>query len=170
VTVTSPAGYRYELVASSLRRVTTANFNGQSQDAPPGKTFVTVDVEVKNPLTDRQEPLDPLAASGSPNTAFSLAFPTTSLSAFGISGYATATGDKPECKDGTPPEYCLLIGGTAALVDSSGGPVQLQPGANVSTVVHVVSSSSYPESAPLEKIALFVQFLFETAIRVPLGG
>jgi hypothetical protein len=166
VTVTSSQGYRFEVSAGHPRGVTTVVYQGSTFDAAPGKLYVAVDAQIRNP-TDRQEPYATIADL-SQGTPLYFAIPKASSSAFGnvVQGFP--------CADNPPAGYCLPIGLTVVSSITPGDPTgqgQLQPGGKESQDVLLVSAYAVPESAPIGEIALFFQFLTgPAATRVPLGN
>lgn len=168
-TIRTPEGYQYDLQAYSARATVTVTVNGQAQTAPPGKTYLAVDVQVRNLVAGRPEPLGPVASSTS--TALRLALPKESLAAFGLNPADTQF----TCLvDLAPAPTCVLITGTAVASvtpqNASGTPVQLQPGAVGTKVVHLVSSFAVPEAAPLGNVTLFFEPAAGGALtQIPLG-
>jgi hypothetical protein len=100
--ITDPQGYKFEVQASAInKKPTLLSSTGRPSDAPPGQVFLTVEVQVKNPLTDRGEPLTLANHDGS---NFYLTLPRTSLSAFGL-------GSDPGslCPELTPTPNCAVM-------------------------------------------------------------
>lgn len=162
-------GYQFQLRASHVATSGTVSIAGQSLSAPPGKTYLAVDVQLQN-LTDRPEPLDPVVTSTS--SALRLALPIAALSTFGLNPSDT----QYTClADRGPAGTCVLLSGTAVASvtppDASSASVQVQPGVPGTKVVHLVSTMAVPDSAPLGQVTLYIETSATGAlIQVPLAG
>lgn len=153
VLFTSDDGYKYELRASAVEKMPTLAGNTfQPHDAPPGRVFLSVIVQVKNLLTDRGEPFAP--------TGFYLHIPQTSVAAF--DGIQCAPGLAPTatCEISTVPNMMYPV--AAPIV----GNVELPPaGQSSPEFVQLVLAEggayggalAVAESAPVEQLRLFVE-------------
>jgi hypothetical protein len=148
VTITMPDGYKFGLSASPVHSAPTVHINGSTHTAPPGNTYLTVDVQVQNPLTDRLEPLGELVTPYyGYQTAFSLAVPNSDLTAFSLSG--------TNCNVHPGPATTCLIGASLSLPDNSSlAPTEIDTAARM--YMQIVWYSMVPESAPFKDVTLYV--------------
>jgi hypothetical protein len=170
VMITDPQGYKFEIRASVMHTTPAlTSSTGQTSDAPPGQVFLTVDVQVKNPLTDRGEPLTLATHDGS---FFFLSLPRTSSSAFGLGGDPGSL-----CQELTPMPNCEVMAKVSSMspTDNLVGPVQLAaagvPGPP--EVVQLMFPVPVLESAPVGQLTLSVSFSLQVdatnSTPIPLG-
>jgi hypothetical protein len=136
VDVTSDNGFTYKMSATPFVTATSVHFDEPSigtQDAPPGKDFVTVMVTVVNSSTDRQEPLDD--AKG-----FVLAVPKALQAQID----PKTSGLECPADNGLKPDYglsadtCTLSTKVASVVpEPELGEDQLAPGATLTMLVSI---------------------------------
>ena len=152
ITVTTADGYRYVLRASAPHSEPTVDFPMGAETTPPGKTHVVIDVQVENPLTDRQEPLgDELTDTIDDGTQFDLAVPMVDGAVFGLSNQATS---QLACGDRSPADRCFFGGWLAVPSDYASATTQVDPGATV--FLQITEIGGVPEAAPLNHVSLYV--------------
>lgn len=151
VTITTANGYRFLLRASAPYSLPTVSFPGGMGDetTPPGKTHVVIDVQVQNPLTDRQEPLGgELTDLIDDRTQFDLAVPTADTASFGLSGSPSP------CADRSPTNACFFGGWLAVPSGYSSADTDVPAGATA--YLQITEIGGVPESAPLSHVVLYV--------------
>ncbi len=151
VTITTANGYRFMLRASAPYSLPTVSFPGGMGDetTPPGKTHAVIDVQVQNPLTDRQEPLGgELTDLIDDGTQFNLAVPTADSASFGL------TGPQSSCTDRSPANLCLFGGWLAVPSGYSSADADVPAGATA--YLQITEIGGVPESAPLSHVVLYV--------------
>ena len=151
VTITTANGYRFVLRASAPYSLPTVSFPGGMGDetTPPGKTHVVIDVQVQNPLKDRQEPLGgELTDLTDDGTQFNLAVPTADATSFGLSGTSSP------CADRSPANVCFFGGWLA--VPSGYSSADSDVPARAMAYLQITEIGGVPESAPLSHVVLYV--------------
>lgn len=151
VTITTANGYRFVLRASAPYSLPTVSFPGAMGDesTPPGKTHVVIDVQVQNPLTDRQEPLGgELTDLIDDGTQFDLAVPTADTASFALSGTPSP------CADRSPANVCFFGGWLAVPSGYSSADADIPAGATA--YLQITEIGGVPESAPLSHVVLYV--------------
>lgn len=151
VTVTTADGYRFVLRASAPYSLPTVSFPGGMGDetTPPGKTHVVIDVQVQNPLTDRQEPLGgELTDLVDDGTQFDLAIPTADTGSFALSGTPSP------CADRSPANLCFFGGWLAVPSGYSSADTNVPAGATA--YLQITEIGGIPASAPLSQVVLYV--------------
>ena len=148
VRVATDGGYVFRLGPASRPSaiVSTSGADGaNARSAPPGRTYVAIDVPITNP-TDRSEPL-PFDATGGP-TLFQFAVPGAKAAAFGGNCMEIIPVPSGMCE-----LYAILETTTPSSYQSAMSPM-LAPRSTI--IVHLVTGNSgVPEGAPIAEVRLF---------------
>lgn len=150
VTITTADGYQFVVRASRPYSLPTVNFpDGMGDETtPPGKTHVVIDVEVQNPLTDRQEPLGgELTSLTDDSTQFDLAIPKADAASFGLSAAPAA------CADRSPANLCFFGGWLAVPSGYSAADTDIPAGAMA--FLQITEIGGVPQNAPLSHVVLY---------------